>query len=292
MKRVDLDQGTEFWHKWRREGVGASDAAIIGGSSPYQSPLNLWEEKCGLRQPAPTNDAMRHGHECEIQARKWINSQLDLFLEPCCVEDEENPIFRASLDGFDAQAGVLVEIKSPYSTRRLDELSASIAIPSYWYDQIQWQMAIVKPAEAHLAIWDYRVGSAVIRRIRPDLERQQELRQRALQFWDGVRYGEAPEALEGDHPLDDNPGHIKLLELWNSMRTSRMTFEKAEKEYKQQLASLFPQNVECGGYRVTHYAGRKSYDYKQMEADGIDIEAYARFSDPFMQIRPPSKKHQ
>ena len=47
MNIVELDQRSDNWHRWRTNGVGASDICVLMGSSPYKSPYQLWEEKRG-----------------------------------------------------------------------------------------------------------------------------------------------------------------------------------------------------------------------------------------------------
>lgn len=46
----------EEWHKWRREGIGGSDAAAIMGLSPYKNNNQLWAEKKGLIVPKNIDD--------------------------------------------------------------------------------------------------------------------------------------------------------------------------------------------------------------------------------------------
>ena len=47
---IALEQRSPEWHDWRRQGVTASDAAVLLGESPYKS-LPTWEEKLGLLKP-------------------------------------------------------------------------------------------------------------------------------------------------------------------------------------------------------------------------------------------------
>ena len=35
---VNLEQGTDDWHAWRRQGIGASDAPTIMVENPWKSP--------------------------------------------------------------------------------------------------------------------------------------------------------------------------------------------------------------------------------------------------------------
>ncbi len=47
MKIVNLSQREEDWLDWRRQGVTATDAAILLNRSPYKTRWRLWAEKTG-----------------------------------------------------------------------------------------------------------------------------------------------------------------------------------------------------------------------------------------------------
>src|SRR5271156_958184 len=90
----------EEWLKWREGGIGGSDIATIMGHNPYKTPYQLWEEKCGFRTVFET-PAMLYGTLTEPIARTWLNDKRSLNLEAgICVQDDDVPIFRASLDGY------------------------------------------------------------------------------------------------------------------------------------------------------------------------------------------------
>lgn len=54
----------------RRQGIGGSDAGAILGVDSYRSALDIYEQKLGLRDPAPPNAAMKRGIHLEAVARK------------------------------------------------------------------------------------------------------------------------------------------------------------------------------------------------------------------------------
>ena len=126
MKIVDFEkQFGEDWLAWRRGGIGSSDIATIAGSNPYESPWHLWHTKKGnVLPPRKISEPMMHGiaHEpiCRSEYQRMIGVAP---FRPICVEDVDNPRFRASLDGFHAPSRTLIEIKCPVSPRiRLEPL--------------------------------------------------------------------------------------------------------------------------------------------------------------------------
>ena len=40
---INLEQGTYEWLEWRMGGLGASDAPVVMGVSPYSTSRTLWE---------------------------------------------------------------------------------------------------------------------------------------------------------------------------------------------------------------------------------------------------------
>lgn len=47
------------WHLERRLGIGASEIATVLGLNPWKTPMEVWEEKTGRREPADLSDNLR-----------------------------------------------------------------------------------------------------------------------------------------------------------------------------------------------------------------------------------------
>ena len=57
MPRIErLHQNTPEWHRWRMQGIGASDAPAIMGETAFKTPRMLWSEKNS--SPASTRIAV------------------------------------------------------------------------------------------------------------------------------------------------------------------------------------------------------------------------------------------
>ena len=65
--RVIRCDNEDAWLDERRKGIGASDAAVILGVSPFSSPYKLWAEKVGLVDPPDISDRewIEWGHRLE-----------------------------------------------------------------------------------------------------------------------------------------------------------------------------------------------------------------------------------
>lgn len=108
---IKLEQGSADWLEWRRTKIMASEAPIILGVSPYQTPLDLYNTKV-LGKTQTMNSAMQMGHDREHEARVWAEEQLgERSLFPTVLESEQEPWMGASLDGISQDKTKAVEIK-------------------------------------------------------------------------------------------------------------------------------------------------------------------------------------
>jgi len=70
MPRIErLKQNTPEWHRWRLEGIGASDAPVVMGDAPFRTRRFLWSVKTGLARESGGGPAARRGRALEHTAR-------------------------------------------------------------------------------------------------------------------------------------------------------------------------------------------------------------------------------
>lgn len=63
----------EEWLAERKTGIGGSDAAAVLGISPWRTPVDVWLDKTGRKQPGEETEAMRIGAELEdFVARRYV----------------------------------------------------------------------------------------------------------------------------------------------------------------------------------------------------------------------------
>ena len=149
MPRIErLHQNTPEWHRWRRQGIGASDAPVIMGETPFKTPRTLWSIKTGRMREDPAGPAARRGRELEWFARRAYERQTGIQMEPLCLVHEELEWMRASLDGLSFDGSTLLEIKCPLSLR--DRTSAQEGrIPYQYRAQLQHQLEVSGAEQAH-----------------------------------------------------------------------------------------------------------------------------------------------
>jgi len=138
-KLINLEQGTNEWLKWRRKGIGASDAASIMGENPWKSEKYLMREKIEGTVTRP-NDRMLRGQMLEPEARKIFIKKCEMNFMPVCVEHRIHPWLRASLDGLSPCGRFVVEIKCGESAYKKTEKYRKV--PGYYYGQLQHILAV------------------------------------------------------------------------------------------------------------------------------------------------------
>lgn len=279
MKTVNFleGQGSSDWLAWRKGGLGASDLPIILGTNRYKTPLQLWNEKCGFSDGDTLNAAMVHGIENEDKARQWLNKNLNLALIPLCVEDEENPHFRASFDGYDHEKKTLVEIKCPVTDSILDDARLRQKVPEYWLDQIQWQIVLCKPTRAMIAVWDYRYKSCITIEAFCLPERQEKMKEAANEFWRKIVCGIQPDLQSQDYIIIETPELKVLLKEYRELDKLEKTSQTRKKELKKEIIEQGDDgNFLSFGFRITRCTAKSTYNIEQMRIDGIEVDKYLR----------------
>lgn len=280
MKIIELDQRSTSWLEWRNSGIGASEISIIMGSNPYSTPFVLWQKKCGYVLGDPVNPAMQHGIDHEDIALKWVNENKGLSLEPLCAQDDLKPHFKASLDGWDSSRKVVCEIKCPMSFKTLDMAKNTGYIHPYWIDQVQWQIMITDAKDAYIALWDFRDRSCLFLEVHRDEKRIALMREKADEFWKGVKIGIPPAASPKDFINVEDLSLKRLLYQYESLDKEIKALEGQKKALKSQIEDFGDDgNFTAYGFKIVRCPSRVTYDMEKMKSDGIDLGKYAKKSD-------------
>jgi putative phage-type endonuclease len=109
--RLSLDQGSAKWHSWRSGIIGASDAPVIMGESPWKSAARLLAEKNGLSERFRGNAKTRRGAVLEPTARSLYEIKNQMKVPPAVLQRRDRLWQCASVDGLDSTGSRVVEIK-------------------------------------------------------------------------------------------------------------------------------------------------------------------------------------
>ncbi len=107
-----LTQAGDNVTKKRNLYVGGSDVPTILGLNKYKTQFELAQEKTGIKPSEfKGNEYTQFGNALEPQIRDYINGVNEtLFVEKSIIDEEKN--IRSNVDGFDADYGLLLEIKT------------------------------------------------------------------------------------------------------------------------------------------------------------------------------------
>jgi putative phage-type endonuclease len=200
VRLLNLDQGNPEWHIWRSGGIGASDATIIMGLSPWFTREQLLRRKVsefrerssGVKRSKPPsgqqadNGAMARGHRLEPLARDLYSSLTGIRVRPVCVIHDELEWHRASLDGLSEDNQIPLEIKCVNIQDHMAAVEG--CVPTKYVPQVQHQLFTTGLPELHY--WSYSDNrslaprqKAVLVPVKPCLEYQQKLLVEEAKFW-------------------------------------------------------------------------------------------------------------
>src|SRR5258707_2571109 len=127
MPRIErLKENTPEWHRWRLQGLGASDAPVVMGDAPFRTRRFLWSVKTGLARESAVGPAARRGRTLEYAARIAYERYTGIQMEPLCLVHDGLEWMRASLDGLSFDGAIALEIKCPWGNRDQAALSAGL----------------------------------------------------------------------------------------------------------------------------------------------------------------------
>ena len=273
MKQLDIEQNTPEWMEARAKYRTASEAAIVMGISPFQTPEQFKLIKAGLKRQH-YSAAMKRGHDLEDQVRDWVSKLLGMnFVPECWVNGD----YMASLDGIDGN--VLVEIK--VSDHSYKQVSDGL-IPEHYWVQMQQQMYCSPATVGYLVVYspkadDYAISAPV--------EEDPTAMIRVKDAW--YAFDELPVPDKIDYSDDG-----EIVELFNEYEylTTQLDAIKSDMDsIKQRLIDLSNDHpIEARGFKLTKSKPRVSYDYKKAAADAqLDLEPYKKQGEPSWSIRVP-----
>lgn len=191
---IKAEQRSPKWFALRKDGITATDVAVIAGLSEYKTRFQLWAEKTGAVTEEPAGEAAQRGILLEDAVANWYTLETGHKLKRSngVVRLVEAPWAMASLDRTIVGEPGLVEIKT--STSRMWALEP---VPQAVIAQVQWQAYITGAPWVDVAVL---LGGLKFRRERvmADPVYQAELFAKAVQFRTLIATGWAPELIGED----------------------------------------------------------------------------------------------
>lgn len=275
---VPLEQRTPEWLRFRKRHIMASDAPVIMGVSKWRTPFQLWEEKLGLSDGQPSNHAMKFGIENEAIALDLYCSMTGRTMRPIVISHHEISWMGASLDGFDADSHLAVEIKCANAEDHA--LAKEGRIPDHYYPQLQHQLCCLD--HVYMDYFSYHKGEGIIVKVERDLTYMAHLLRKEMEFVDRINNLAPPEKTSLEPIEIEDYDLEKTLQEYDDL-CKKIADLLPEKDRLRDLIISYNRgdSFTCNGYKISTYTPkpRESYDTKAMKADGIDIEKYAKCSE-------------
>lgn len=274
---LTLEQNTPEWLEFRRTKIGASDAPIIMGVSPYKKVTQLFEEKFTGISHTREHFGMKAGKELEPIALSLLNSSLEANLQPYVVQSCDHPFLIASLDGYDPIRKIACEIKAPCHEDHA--LAISGLVPSKYYPQLQHQLFVSGlDSIIYCSYRDFDIATVIVS---ADPEYQREMFDKEKLFYKSLCQGFLDESFVPT--IIDNPTIDALFAELQAVRNEKKflltPLEEKEEALKNAIVSLANNSPmatqKCSIKKVT----RTTYDYKQIIQDyDVTLDIYKKES--------------
>jgi putative phage-type endonuclease len=237
---VKAEQRSPEWHALRKEGITATEAAVIAGLSPYKTPFQLYAEKLGRWEPEPVGAAAIRGILLENTVAEFYEMETgrELRRSNGIVRLKELPWVMASLDRTVVGEDGLVEIKTSTSPRW-----SLHPVPPEVVAQVQWQMLVTGAPWVDVAVL---LGGLVFRieRVEADVNYQTQLYAKAVEFRNALA-AQTPPTLQGEDSDALAAVVPQTSEEWNQADAGieRVAQLYAEKKYEATLLDQELQNL-------------------------------------------------
>ena len=271
-----VPKSNEDWLKIKSGTIGASEATIACGLSPWKSPYELYLEKTGNKAPDDVNDSMILGklYErplTEFWALKTGHKPLKGTFRDIIYVHPDYSFVSCTPDVFfkhaDTKEKWLLEVKNP-DNRRLDQPEDT------WIIQLNYQMGICGIKKGAL-LWSYPQRGVYF--MYQEFDFNQELFDSVLscivEFWtEHVEKRIEPDMIRGSdalykYPVEEDGKVLEasesLAERWNEAKAVQEIIRTKTKELDQhkdyfQLAMLDAEKVKYIGQTLCTWKANKN----------------------------------
>lgn len=278
---LDLQQGTPEWLAFRKRMIMATDAPKIMGVSPYGTPLSLWEEKMGLKEPDPTNKWMERGAKLEEEARDVINKRFKANYKPIVAVSNIVPFIGASLDGYwDNKA---IEIKCPGSKDHIVALNGMI--PEKYIPQLQHQMFVLG-LKFMLYVSYVNPDDWVAIPVTRNQKYIDDMLEKEKIFWGRILNCDPPEPSPGDYTLRNDEVYANAVRNWFHAKKKYEEAKAHEEQCKAALLEEIKYHPTKGcGVTVRNVYKKGAVDLVKIpHINGVDLTQYRKNSSQFWRI--------
>lgn len=281
-QEINVEQGTEEWHKIRSTKIGASDAPPIMGVSPWTTPNQLYKKKMGLASCEEQSYAMQRGTDMEEQARNEFCKTMNFIVEPKVLVSSKHDFMMASMDGISECRKLAVEIKCP---GKIDhEKAMDGIIPEKYYPQLQHQMEVC--GLGMMFYFSFNGTSGKVLEIERDDDYITKMIKEETKFFSCLQNLEEPGLIDRDFELRDDEEWTYEAKEWFETKKMIDHLQLKEENHRKRLIFLSgSNNVKGAGIRLSKHIRRGSIEYKNVpELIGVDLEKHRKESIEYFKI--------
>ena len=282
-----MQQGSLEWHEHRAKYRNASEAAIIMECQPKfwnTSKRVLWEQKQGLRgsNVDSNNPAIQHGNNMEAAALACFNKNFNANAVPVVGVEGE---YSASLDGYDADKSITVEIKCPFVGHRSQTWKDATAgrVAEHYRWQLIHQDYVIPTEMSYFFVYISDEQFICLTH-----ESTQEDTAKLLAAWDDFSASEP----EPDFVIMED-AHMQVLVEEHQLLIDRQKHLKTQLEQVETTmkAKAGDKNVIAFGCKIQTINRKGSVDYKKIETlKDVDLEQYRKPASTYQKISYAKKE--
>lgn len=275
----DVEQGTDDWHKLRKDKITATDASVIMGVSQWKTPLQLWNHKTGDLPPEEPSEAAKRGLRLEPIVRDLYSQKTGCTYHPINVGNKWQ---WASLDGYCPEREEIIEIKCPNKDDHL--MAKNGLVPDHYWPQVQHQMLIM--GLKTLTYLSYDEKTLEIVHVKKDEEYCRILWEKELDFLYLVREKIAPKRTHKDITQRKDADYMFAVASWQraneDLKRAKDTEEKARAEL---LEVCHEESCEGFGVKCVQVERVGNIDYSNIpELKGVDLEKHRKPSTMYWKV--------
>ena len=270
----------EEWLKWRRKGIGGSDASVVCGVNGYKSPMELFMEKTGQQAQEDAGEAAYWGKTLESVVRAEFTKRTGISVVEVnkILCSREYPFMLANLDGVckhPAHGSCVFEAKTAnaFKSGEWEE-----TIPHEYMLQLQHYLSVTGYYGAYIAVL---IGGNTFKW--SFIERDEELISKLIRwesdFWEHIKT-DIPPPLDGSeasaiylkkrYPIGTSQSKVCLPHA--ALELIRLYDEACEKgdsynDQKQRAENLLKEML---GEHEVGVAGDRVITWKTVNQERID----------------------
>lgn len=297
---VQLEQGTEAWKDWRKNGLPASETPALFGENEYFTKREVWLAHKGLIPEwfiaqDDKSYIFDKGHSFEEKMRAEYFSITGEQFEPLCIQDEEFPFIIASLDGGIIRNGKLIKIFEakliPKEVKEAIAREGVKAIPRKHWIQMQQQLKIAKDAECCVYFGHDLNDTAVIVEVYPDPLFHMELVTVLLEFKQSLDLNLEPPMTKDDFHFSERDAEFEELAIINNERSRlKKMYEEIDAKYKAKMAEIMKLEPHTNVASIKHAVKIKTMCKYYVKYESIpEIQALSK--DYIEKFKVPSESY-